>query len=351
MTPTTPEGMKKALQRRYGMPDGLFAVLWEDLEGDTIMDRWGGGITTEVIWQQLTEAANKNSAFGDVIAMSRRAKRGASEPGRHDRATQQAETVRFIDFNLSAHQEQCSRVINAYYASRALSDQRVADFRAPLFGDRWLTYDEAEVWIQANMNGAAYEQLQEIARALMRDFGWRRLEDVEQLILTKRAPAPFAIEASISSHAVTDFQDEADVIPWEDFRHRVRENDGKRIPANQEHCFVRNTITITVAPWVSQEKVAEAYNLAQDDADARNGLNHSRRLSERSLTVFEFVTKEKGYRGKGAASRTVLKAWNANYPQWIYNDRTDFYDTYISAKKALILAGNGERGRAYYRAL
>jgi hypothetical protein len=83
---------------------------------------------------------------------------------------------------------------------------------------------------------------------------------------------------------------------------------------DSDHAY--GAITLTIEPWISADTVLKAYRVYQRRLLGRDNCPRSRR----NLAVLQFVTQRSADDGARPGWDTLVEAWNAAHPQWIYRD-------------------------------
>lgn len=86
--------------------------------------------------------------------------------------------------------------------------------------------------------------------------------------------------------------------------------------------FSRTTLTLEIEGWLPPEEVLEQYRYAQEEILGKT----PRSLKGKTLTVFEFVN-----RNRGKDWSELFEAWNRKHPSWRFRDPRHLNTTYTRA--------------------
>jgi len=229
---------------------------------------------------------------------------GAWRPGRRKRESEISEWLDDLE-------NERRRVFGEHVARMAAEHPDVQTFRVEVLGERFpLSYEEAlEEFV--NEDGFIYrecphaEQLNELTKELKRVYFWKEI-NASWFVLTGYIPPVNTFNVKTSS------------TWWRPYGPQFE------------------TITLTVEPWLSAEKVKRIYSDTQRQILGKdNG-----RVGEQSLKLLEFVAEQR--ETSGGSWRELMKNWNETYPEWAYTAKDpehakgNFYNAHKRAYERVV---------------
>ncbi len=284
----------------------LRAWLADQLRTTSIPDKvWDELVETRYAQEDLDET-DTELLFAQARSLLRVSGPGLRRPGRPGREEEKIGLSKWLD----DLENERRRVFGEHVARMAAEHPDVQAFRGEILGERFpLSYEEAleefvdeDGFIRRERPHA--EQLDKLTKELKRVYFWKET-NASWFVLTGYIPPVDTFNVKISS-------------TWRPHGPRFE------------------TITLTVEPWLSAEKVKRIYSDTQRQILGKdNG-----RVGEKSLKLLEFVAKQ---RESGDSSwRELMENWNETYPEWAYtakdpeHARRKFYNAHKRAYERVV---------------
>lgn len=241
---------------------------------------------------------------------------GTRPPGRQSREEREDEISAWLD---NAERERTD-VFKEHVARMAAQHPSVQAFRSEILGERFpLSYEEAlEEFVDEDgaIHGPSPHagQLAELTKELERVYFWKGI-NASWFVLTGYVPVVNTFKLRISH-------------TWRPHGPKVA------------------TVTLTVEPWLSAEKVQQIY---RDVQRRLLGGKDNGRVGERSLKLLQFVAEHR--ESANVSWQELRRLWNATYPEWAYTAedsdkaKSKFYNAHKRAYGRVIEPDYGHGGR------
>ena len=267
------------------------------------------------VWDELVETRYARADLDEtdkelLLAQARSFLRvSGSGPRRSGRSGREEEKIGLSKW-LDDVENERRRVFGEHVARMAAEHPDVQAFRGEVLRERFpLSYEEAlEEFV--NEDGFIYrecphaEQLYELTKELKSVYFWKEI-NASWFVLTGYIPPVDTFNVKTSS-------------TWRPYGPQFE------------------TITLTVEPWLSAEKVKRIYSDTQRQILGRdNG-----RVGEKSLKLLEFVAEQR--EAGGGSWRELMKNWNETYPEWAYTAKDpehakgNFYNAHKRAYERVV---------------
>jgi len=248
--------------------------------------------------QELADLEIEARDFLDVyraasgqLASATKERRTAADPG---------EGGQYIEVELGDYERQRKRAATKVLAryvglnEDAQGNKVIADFRQRWLNGNLLNPEQAREFL--GKPTAASDALRGLASRWAKFYGWEQ-EDMAWTILTGEAPHLEPLDVRVLYHGLRP----------------------TRIVMTAEH-------------WLPAEAVERNFR----DTQRRLLGGDRRRPSVRTLAVLEFVEDQIRSEGTRLSWRKLLRRWNAQFPDWSYDDAANFHRVYHRALEKVV---------------
>lgn len=356
----TKKHTKKWFARQLGLAvtNERLAAIWDQLDEDENLPRYDDD---EDGWDFALHEARRLLAYEEKRGMRVRRLREPNKP---------------ITPTLEEPEGRRANAMMLHWAKKAACEQEVRRFRKRVLNHRLLTLQEAHqflkspmlsVFSQGEIEKAGVSIIEHVAK-------WKRknVEMVENgfywhLVIEVGSPAIEMLYDRITTGpiehlsypGIDDWKTSAEVWPQSVMHDLLAasESIGERygwekgqaplfiltdvVPLTHALTYVirhdalgRQSITMTIEPWVTKKTVLRAYHQAQQKIYS----SVPGPIGEQNAAIFEFIIERMDANGDIPSIRTLMDAWNRHQARndWKYEDARLFERDYNRAKASLL---------------
>jgi len=350
-------------------------------------DKWlarqlGLSVTNErfaAIWNQLSEDAKlpqDDDDEGWEFAVTDAQTLLAYEEKRGVQVRRQRQSDSEIMPILEGAEGRRANVMMLYWAKNAACEREVRSFRERVLNNRLLNRQEAYAFLESPMLGVfSHREIEKVGVPVVGHMArWKR-KDMERvdtgfywhLVMEVGLPAIEMRYDQITTESLEHlwypgedgWRRAVDVWPQSVMQDLLRTSEGLAerygwgkgqapmfiltdiVPLTHALSYAidhdalgRQTITMTIEPWVTKGTVLRAYHHAQQKIyDSVPGP-----IGEQNAAIFEFIIERMDADGVIPSIRSLMEAWNRNCTcgEWKYTDARLFERDYTRAKQSLL---------------